>query len=87
MFCVILRLSLLVAVLSHLGVLSQSSTDLQDYGNHWTSYYEKQCCISQRHLRHHKGRVDLIIPFSELFNSSVCLFHSYELKKESVILS
>ncbi|XP_075210954.1 semaphorin 2a [Lycorma delicatula] len=57
MLACLLRLGLLVAVLSHLGVLSQSSIDMQDYGNHWTSYYEKPCCVSQRHLRHHKDHV------------------------------
>ncbi|RZF37334.1 hypothetical protein LSTR_LSTR011083, partial [Laodelphax striatellus] len=48
-----LRAGLLVCVLGELGVLT-SGQDVHEYSNHWSSFYEKPCCVGQRHLRHHK---------------------------------
>ncbi|XP_039291270.1 semaphorin-2A [Nilaparvata lugens] len=53
----LLRAGLLVIVLSELGVLSCSAQDSNEYSNHWSSFYEKPCCVGQRHLRHHKDHV------------------------------
>lgn len=53
-FSLVVRSALLLAVALQLELFERILAD--DVSNHWATYYEKPCCTSPRHVRHHKGK-------------------------------
>ncbi|XP_066909227.1 semaphorin-2A [Halyomorpha halys] len=54
-FSLVVRSVLFLAVAVELDLFENILAD--DVSNHWATYYEKPCCTSPRHVRHHKDHV------------------------------